>query len=173
MKQTPIGFRFAGRDDCALILGFIRKLAEYEKLENEVVATDELLAGWLFDKRVAEVLFAVVDGREVGFALFFTSFSTFLGRAGLYLEDLYVLTEYRGLGVGTAMLGELARLTVERGYGRFEWACLDWNTPSIELYRLLGAVAMDDWTTFRLTGDALTKMAEYSYLPEIQIGGII
>jgi len=157
MEQPHIVFRFAERDDCDLILSFIRKLAEYEKLENEVVATKELLAEWLFDKRIAEVLFAVVDGQEVGFALFFPSFSTFLGRAGLYLEDLYVLIEHRGRGIGTAMLRELAGIAIKRGYGRFEWACLDWNTPSIELYKSLGAEEMSDWTTFRLSGNALTR----------------
>jgi len=156
----PIAFRSAGRDDCALILRFIRALAAYEHMENEVAATEELLAEWLFVQRAAEVFFAVADGREVGFALFFPNFSTFLGRAGLYLEDLYVLPEYRGRGIGTAMLRELARLAVERGYGRFEWACLDWNTPSIEFYLSLGAEAMSDWTGYRLSGDTLATLAK-------------
>ena len=153
-------FRLADRNDCALILRFIRELAIYERLENEVVASEELLAEWLFDKQTAEVFFAVVDGREIGFALFFTNFSTFLGRAGLYLEDLYVLPEYRGRGVGAKMLRELARISVERGYGRFEWACLNWNTPAIDFYLALGAVPMSDWTIYRMTGDRLSDFAE-------------
>lgn len=159
MKREHIKFRFAGRKDCALILSFIRKLAEYEKMIDEVTATEESIERWLFDKGAAEVLFAIVDEREAGFALFFSNFSTFLGKAGLYLEDIFVLPEYRGRGVGKAMLRKLAMIVAERGYGRFEWACLDWNTPSIELYRSLGAEAMNDWTTYRLTGDALEDLA--------------
>jgi len=157
--KSQYEFRFADRDDCALILRFIRGLAEYERLADEVVASEGLLAEWLFDKGTAEVFFAVSEDREVGFALFFPNFSTFLGRAGLYLEDIYVLPEYRGRGIGTAMLRELARIAVERGYGRFEWSCLDWNTPAIDLYRSFGAEPMNDWTTYRLSGDALTAFA--------------
>ena len=155
-----VEFRFAERVDCELILRFIRELAEYERLGDEVVASEELLAEWLFDKKAAEVFFAVAEGREAGFALFFTNFSTFLGRAGLYLEDIYVLPEFRERGIGTAMLRELARISVERGYGRFEWACLDWNTPAIDLYRSFGAEPMSDWTTYRLSGEALTMFAD-------------
>ena len=159
--MTPsITFRFAEREDCALILRFIRELAAYEHMENEVVATEALLAEWLFDKHVAEVLFAVVDGQEIGSALFFTNFSTFLGRAGLYLEDLYVLSGYRGRGVGAAMLRELARIAIERGYRRFEWACLDWNKPSVDFYLSLGAKPMSDWTSYRLSGDTLIEFAK-------------
>ena len=164
-QATPLGgttktyFRYAERGDCALILRFIRGLAEFERLSSEVVATEETLAEWLFDKRAAEVLFAVDHGKEIGFALFFTNFSTFLGRAGLYLEDLYVLPEFRRRGVGTSLLRELAKIAVERGYGRFEWACLDWNTQSIELYDSLGAEPMSDWTTYRLSGEKLTGFA--------------
>ena len=152
-------FRFAQRDDCSLILGFIRDLAKFEHMENEVVATEEMLAEWLMDKHSADVLFAIVDEKEVGFALFFSNFSTFLGRAGLYLEDLYVLPEYRGRGIGTAIMRELAKIAVERGCGRFEWACLDWNTKSIALYRSFGAEPMSDWTTYRLSGERLTGFA--------------
>lgn len=159
-------FRSAQRDDCALILEFIKKLASYEKMEADVVATPAILEEWLFDKRGAEVFFAVIGGMEVAYALFYTSFSTFLGRSGLYLEDVYVLPEYRGRGIGKAIFRFLARLTEERGYGRFEWACLDWNTPSIEFYRSLGAEAMAEWTTFRLSGDALAGMNN----PERQAG---
>jgi len=154
-----LSFRFAKRSDCALILSFIRGLAEYEHLENEVVSTEDLLAEWLFDKNAAEVLFAVVDDQEVGFSLFFPNFSTFLGRAGLHLEDIFVLPEYRGRGIGTAMLRKIAGIAVERGCGRFEWACLDWNTPAIEFYRSLGAEPMSEWTTYRLSGDKLAELA--------------
>ena len=159
-SESQITFRTAGRNDCALILYFIRGLAEYEHMENEVVATEELLEEWLFEKRSAEVIFAVVDNQEVGFALFFTNFSTFLGRAGLYLEDLFVLPEHRRHGVGTAILRELARIAVERGYGRFEWWCLDWNKPSIDFYRSLGAEPMSDWTVYRLADNALEGLAK-------------
>ena len=160
MEHKPaFAFRFAGRDDCALIKRFINALAEYERLDDESVVTEGLLAEWLFDKGAAEVLFAVVDGNEVGFALFFTNFSTFLGRAGLYLEDLFVIDDFRGQGVGSAMLRELAGIAIKRGYGRFELACLDWNTPSIEFYRSLGAEVMSDWTTYLFSGDVLIRLA--------------
>ena len=152
-------FRFANEEDCGLILSFIRQLAAYEKMSDQVVATEELLRKWIFEKKKAEVLFACEGNKEVGFALFFHNFSTFLGRAGIYLEDLFVLPEYRGKGYGKALLKRLAQITVERGCGRLEWACLDWNQPSIDFYRSLGAVPMDEWTTYRLTGDTLKEMA--------------
>ena len=155
-------FRFAVREDAPLILEFIKELAEYEKLLPNVTATPELLKYWLFDKQAAEVLFAMVEDKEVGFALYFSNFSTFLGKSGLHLEDLFVLPLYRKRGVGKALLTELARICVERGYGRFEWACLDWNEPSIDFYRSIGAIDMSDWTTYRLAGDALAKLAEAS-----------
>jgi GNAT superfamily N-acetyltransferase len=159
MKEI-CSFRSAERRDVPLILRYIRELARYEKLEEEVVATEEILEEWLFDKEKAEVIFAVVEGKEVGFALFFHNFSTFLGRAGIYLEDLYVEPAHRGQGIGTALLRELARIAVARGCGRLEWWCLDWNTPSIEFYRSLGAEAMDDWTVYRISGKTLSKLAE-------------
>lgn len=159
MKEI-CSFRSAERRDVPLILRYIRELARYEKLEEEVVATEEILEEWLFDKEKAEVIFAVVDGKEVGFALFFHNFSTFLGRAGIYLEDLYVEPAHRGQGIGTALLRELARIAVARGCGRLEWWCLDWNSPSIEFYRSLGAEAMDDWTVYRISGETLGKLAE-------------
>lgn len=159
MKEI-CSFRSAERRDVPLILRYIRELARYEKLEEEVVATEEILEEWLFDKEKAEVIFAVVEGKEVGFALFFHNFSTFLGRAGIYLEDLYVEPAHRGQGIGTALLRELARIAVARGCGRLEWWCLDWNTPSIEFYRNLGAEAMDDWTVYRISGETLSKLAE-------------
>lgn len=153
-------FRFATREDVPQILDFIRQLAAYEKMAHEVVATEALLEEWLFDKEKAEVLLAVVDGKVVGFALFFHNFSTFLGRAGIYLEDLYVEPEYRGQGIGTAFFNKLAQIAVDRGCGRLDWSCLDWNTPSIDFYRSLGAEALDDWTVYRLSGETLTRMAE-------------
>ena len=153
-------FRYAERRDTPLILKFIKDLAEYEKRSDEVVATEEILENWIFDKGRAEVIFAVAEGREVRFALFFHNFSTFLGRAGIYLEDLFILPEYRGRGYGKALMKHLAHITVQRGCGRFEWSCLDWNTPSIEFYKSLGAASMDDWTVYRLTGMALNKLAE-------------
>ena len=158
--MSELTFRPAQRGDEEKILFFIRELAKYEKMESDVVATPELLSEWIFDKQKAEVIFPAVDGREIGFALYFHNFSTFLGRAGLYLEDLFILPEYRGRGYGKATLRQLARIAVSRGCGRLEWCCLDWNKPSIDFYLSLGAVAMDEWTTYRLTGDALMHMAE-------------
>lgn len=152
-------FRYAQREDTALILKFIRALADYEHMLYEVVADEKLLEEWIFDKQKAEVIFAVEDGEEVGFALFFHNFSTFLGRAGLYLEDLFVLPEHRGKGYGKAILKKLAAIAVERGCGRLEWWCLDWNKPSIYFYLSLGAQPMSDWTVYRITGDTLTELA--------------
>lgn len=152
-------FRYAQPSDTALILRFIRGLATYEKMLDDVVATEDLLNQWIFDQRKAEVLFAVSDGTEVGFALYFHNFSTFLGRAGIYLEDLYVPPEYRGFGFGKALLKKLAAIAVERGCGRLEWSCLNWNQPSIDFYRSMGAAPMEDWTVYRVTGDTLADMA--------------
>ena len=152
--------RPAERNDVPLILSFIRQLAEYEHLENEVIATEPLLEEWLFDKEKAEVLIAQEGKLPVGFALYFHNFSTFLGRAGIYLEDLFILKEYRGRGYGKALLRRLAQITLERGCGRLEWCCLDWNQPSIDFYRSLGAVPMSDWTVYRLTGETLNNMAK-------------
>ena len=153
--MAELSFRFAVREDTPLILSFIRALAAYEQMADQVIATEELLAEQLFDRGNAEVLFALEDGKEVGFALFFHNFSTFLGRAGLYLEDLYVLPEHRGRGYGKALLRQLARIARERGYGRMEWWCLDWNRPSIDFYLSLGAEPMRDWTVYRLSGATL------------------
>ena len=158
MKQLT--FRNATEADCGLILQFIRELAEYEKMLPEVVATEALLRRSLFEERRAEVIFALEDGVEVGFALFFHNFSTFVGRSGLYLEDVFVKPAYRGRGYGKALLKRLARIALERNCGRFEWVCLDWNQPSIDFYRSLGAVPMEEWTIYRLTGDALAALAE-------------
>lgn len=158
--MTKPEFRFAERRDTALILKFIKDLAEYEKMADLVVATPEMLEEEIFEKRKAEVLFVMENGREVGFALFFHNFSTFLGRAGLYLEDLFVLPEFRGKGYGKATLKKLAQIAVERGCGRFEWWCLDWNRPSIDFYLSLGAEPMSEWTTYRVAGEKLLKLAE-------------
>jgi len=157
--QGNFQIRFAAREDVPTILGFIRALAEYERLSDEVVATEALLREWLFDKQKAEVLIGEQDGRPVAFALFFHNFSTFLGRAGIYLEDLYVCPEARGKGIGKAMLRQVARLAAERGCGRLEWWCLDWNEDSIAFYKSFGAEAMSDWTVYRLAGEALTAFA--------------
>ena len=153
-------FRYAVEKDVPLILQFIKELAEYEKMADEVIATEALLKEWIFEKMKAEVVFVLEDGFEVGFALFFHNFSTFLGRAGIYLEDLFVLPEYRGKGYGKGILKELARIAVERGCGRLEWWCLNWNKPSIDFYLSLGAEPMNDWTVYRITGDTLRELSE-------------
>lgn len=158
--MTNIEFRFATIEDTPLILKFIKELADYEKMLDEVVATEDLLREWIFEKKKAEVIFALIDGKEVGFALFFHNFSTFLGRSGIYLEDLFVLPEYRSNGCGKAILKQLARIAVERGCGRLEWWCLDWNKPSIDFYLSLGAEPMKDWTVYRIAGDTLKNLAE-------------
>ncbi len=150
----------ASENDVPLILTFIRKLAEYEKLSNSVVATEADIHKNVFGPNpVAEVLLAYWDEAPVGFALYFRNFSTFLGQTGLYLEDLFVDPEHRGKGIGKALLARLAEIAIDRGYGRLEWAVLDWNTPSIEFYRSLGALPLDEWTVYRLTGDALSRLA--------------
>ena len=141
-----VTFRFAVEQDTPLILNFIKELADYERMLDQVVADEATLADQLFRKKNAEVLFALENGKEVGFALFFHNFSTFLGRSGLYLEDLYVRPEHRGKGYGRAILQKLASIAAERGCGRLEWWCLDWNRPSIDFYRSLGAEPMSDWT---------------------------
>lgn len=156
---AELTFRKAGRGDVPLILRFIRELADYERLLDEVVADEATLETWLFDKQKAEVIFAMEGEAEVGFALFFHNFSTFLGRSGIYLEDLYVRPEFRGKGYGKAILKKLASIAVERGCGRLEWWCLDWNRPSIDFYLSLGAEPMSDWTVYRIAGDTLRKLA--------------
>ncbi len=165
-------FRRAGLGDTATVLHFIQALAEYEKMADEVVATEELLQSELFEKNRAEVIFAMMDGKEVGFALYFHNFSTFLGRSGLYLEDLFVLEEYRGRGIGKALLRYLAAIAVERGCGRMEWWCLDWNRPSIDFYRSLGAEAMDEWTVYRISGERLLDMAKELDVPGFDIDAV-
>ena len=153
-------FRYANEADTGLILDFIKSLADYEKMSDQVVANEQLLREWIFEKKKAEVIFAMEDGVEVGFALFFHNFSTFVGRAGIYLEDLFVKPAYRGRGHGKGLIRELARIAVERGCGRLEWCCLDWNRPSIDFYRSIGAQSMDEWTIYRLSGEGLRQVAE-------------
>jgi GNAT superfamily N-acetyltransferase len=153
--------REATVDDVPAIAGLIRALAEYERLAHEIVLDEDELRVHLFgERRYAEVLVAEDAGAAVGFALFFHNFSTFLGKPGIYLEDLFVRPEHRGAGHGKALLARLAQVAVERDCGRLEWSVLDWNEPSIQFYRSLGAAAMDDWTTYRLSGDALRRLAE-------------
>lgn len=160
-ETTALTLRLATPDDAGLILEFIQGLAEYEKLAHEVVADEESLRRTLFaDRPAAEVVLADYDGEPAGFALFFHNYSTFLARPGLYLEDLYVRPEQRGRGIGKALLAHLAAIAVERGCGRFEWSVLDWNEPAIRFYEKLGAKAMEGWTVFRVTGDALAKLAD-------------
>ena len=159
MSSNPT-FRNAVRGDAALILQFVKQLAEYEKMLDDVVADETTLEEWIFDKQKAEVIFVMEDGREVGFALFFHNFSTFLGRAGIYLEDLFVQPEHRGKGYGKALLKKLAAIAVERGCGRLEWSCLDWNKPSIDFYLSMGAAPMSDWTVYRVTGNTLKQLAK-------------
>ncbi|MEG0981532.1 MAG: GNAT family N-acetyltransferase [Erysipelotrichaceae bacterium] len=155
--DNKLTFMKGKESDIELILSYIIKLAEYEKLANEVVATSTSLKEWLFDKEKAEVMFALLDGQPIGMALFYHSFSTFLGRSGIYLEDLFVDVEYRGLGYGKQILKELARITLERGCGRLEWVCINWNQSSIDFYEAQGAVALNEWTTFRMDEEALKK----------------
>lgn len=156
-----VNFRKAERKDAGKILAFIYELAEYEHMTDQVIATEEILNEWLFTQKKAEVLFILDENNnEVGYTLFFHNFSTFLGRAGIYLEDLYVKPEFRGKGFGKAALKKLASIALERNCGRLEWSCLDWNKPSIDFYLSLGAVPMDEWTVYRLYGDTLKKLAE-------------
>ena len=158
-----LGIRPGELADVPLIAELIRGLAVYEKLESQVTMTEEKLTDSLFgERRYAETLIAEDDGAPVGFALFFHNFSTFLAQPGIYLEDLFVLPEHRGHGIGKALLADLARIAVERGCGRLEWSVLDWNEPSIEFYKKLGAVPMNEWTIFRVTGEALERLAKQS-----------
>ena len=158
--MSSLRLRPAEAADVPVLLGFIRKLAEYERLSHECVATEAALTATMFGPRPwAEAVLAEWAGVPAGFALFFHNYSTFLARPGLYLEDVFVLPEHRGRGIGKALLRHLAKLAVERGCGRFEWSVLDWNEPSIAFYRSLGAVPMSDWTVMRVTGEALERLA--------------
>lgn len=158
-KIPDLKIRFATEEDTGLILKFIKELADYEKLLNEVVATEKILHESLFVKKQAEVIIGEYKGEPVGFALFFNNFSTFLGKANLYLEDLYVQPHVRGLGIGKAMLSSLGQIAIERGCGRLDWWCLDWNEPSIKFYKNMGAIAMDEWTVYRVEKNALKNLS--------------
>lgn len=158
-KNEHFKIRFAEEKDVKLILDFIKELADYEKLLHEVVATEEILMDSLFVRKAAEVIIGEHDGEPVGFALFFHNFSTFLGRPGIYLEDLYVRPEMRGKGYGKILLAFLGKLAIERNCGRFEWWCIDWNEPSINFYKSIGAVPMDEWTVYRVYNKALIDLA--------------
>lgn len=157
--RHDLSFRFATPSDTTLILSFIKQLAAYEKRLDMVTATEAQIHTWLFEKEKAEVLFAVLDGREIGFALFFYSFSTFAGKAGLFLEDLLVLPEYRGNGYGKALFAKLAQTAIQRGCGELEWRCLTWNDPAIAFYTGLGAISLHEWSTYRLSADKLEQLA--------------
>ena len=152
--MTDLTFRIAQRHDSPLILEYIKKLADYEKRLDEVIATEDDIEKWVFDERQAEVIFAQLDGEVIGFALYFLSFSTYIGNVNMHLEDLFIEPEYRGKGYGKALLKELAKIVIDRGYGRFEWTCLSWNKPSIDFYLSIGA-EQKDWNVFHFKGDAL------------------
>ena len=154
-----INIRNANINDSATILGFIKELAEYENMSNDVVVTEELLKQNIFEKKLAEVILAEFDNKPVGFALFFHNFSTFLGKGGIYLEDLYVQPAMRGKNIGKTLLSSLAKLAVERDCGRLEWSCLNWNEPSIKFYKSQGAIPMNEWTVYRVTGNELNELA--------------
>jgi GNAT superfamily N-acetyltransferase len=165
--DKKFSIRSATANDVPVILNFIRALAVYEKLAHEVVATEELLRHTLFEKKSAEVLLASEGGADVGFAVFFHNFSTFLGRPGIYLEDVFVLPEFRGRGYGKALLIHIARLAVERDCGRFEWSVLDWNQPAIDFYRSIGAKPLSEWTIQRMTGESIKSFAAQKIPGEI------
>ncbi len=158
--MSEFNIREAKREDAAKILDFIKALAVYERMESDVVATKELILEWVFEKEIARVIFASEDDVDIGFALYFHNFSTFVGRGGIYLEDLFITPEYRGRGYGKALLRHIAEEAVSKGCGRVEWACLDWNKPSIDFYLSLGAKPLSDWTTYRLTGAKLSEFAK-------------
>ena len=154
-----INIRNANINDSATILGFIKELAEYENMSNDVVATEDLIKQNIFEKKLAEVIIAEFDNKPVGFALFFHNFSTFLGKSGIYLEDLYVQPAMRGKNIGKALLSSLAKIALDRDCGRLEWSCLNWNEPSIKFYKSQGAIPMDEWTVYRVTGNELNDLA--------------
>ena len=158
--NNGLSFRNAEKNDISLILHFIKELASYEKMLDEIIATEEILNHCIFEEKKAEVFFVLENNKEIGFALFFHNFSTFVGRAGLYVEDVYIMPEYRKKGYGKAVFKKLAQIAVERGCGRMEWSCLNWNKPSIDFYTHIGAVPMSEWTVYRLTQDKIKKLAE-------------
>lgn len=157
--ENKLIFRFATPKDIPLVLNFIKELAEYEKMSADVVATEELLHEWIFKKQIAEVIIESYENKDIGFALFFHNFSTFLGRGGIYLEDLYIKPEYRGKGFGKSIFIKLAQIAAERKCKRIEWSCLNWNKPSIDFYLSIGAKPMSEWTVYRLTDENILKLA--------------
>ena len=159
-NMKDVIFKKAVRDDIPLILSFIKELAEYQHLEDQMVATADSLERWMFDEERADVIFCVYEGIEVGFAVYYKSFSTLLGKCSIHLEDLYVKPEYRRHGFGRAILRKLAQITRDQGFERLEWCCLDWNKSSIAFYLSIGATPMDEWTTYRLSGESLKKVIE-------------
>jgi len=152
--------RFAERNDVPLILEFIKELAAYEKLSDQVTATEEIIEESIFERKAAEVIFGEYNDSPVAFAIFFHNFSSFVGKPGIYLEDLFVKPEFRRMGIGKIMLSYIAKLCVERNCGRLEWSCLDWNKPSIEFYKQMGAIPMDEWTAYRVSGNPLYNLAD-------------
>jgi GNAT superfamily N-acetyltransferase len=170
MKKYPVNehilLRFAEEKDCALILDFIRGLAEYEHLLDMVKAGEADLQKYIFDEKIIEVVIGEYDGIPAGFALFFHNFSTFLGKPGIFIEDLFVKPEFRGRGLGKIFFSFLAKVALERNCGRLEWACLNWNEPSIKFYKSQGACPLDEWTTYRITGEGIKKLAENAVVPE-------
>jgi len=168
--MTSLRIRFAAEQDVSLVLAFIRKLAEYEKLSHDVVVDEESLRASLFGATpAAEVLLAFIGDEPAGFAVYFRNFSTFLGRPGIYLEDLFVEPGLRGKGIGTALLVHLAKVCVERGYGRLNWAVLDWNQTAIDFYKRMGAVLLDQWTICRVSGHALKRLAERNVISSVTL----
>lgn len=161
--ENELTFRDAERKDIPLVLSFIRQIAEYEKMSDAVIADEKTLEKYLFDQKRAEVFFAMEDNKEIGFALYYFNFSTFVGRSGLYLEDVFIKQEYRHKGYGKAILKKLAEKARDLNYGRMEWVCLNWNKPSIAFYTSLGAIPMSDWTTYRLNEDGIRNLAEKEF----------
>lgn len=157
--MTDLTFKIAERQDSSLILEYIKKLADYEKRLDEVIATESDIEKWVFDEKQAEVIFAYLNDDVIGFALYFLSFSTYIGNVNMHLEDLFIDPEYRGKGYGKALLKELAKIVLNRGYGRFEWTCLSWNKPSIDFYLSIGA-EQKDWNVFHFKGEALEKFVD-------------
>ena len=160
MERNEVSFRYAEIKDIPLIFQFVRKLADYEQIPEAVFATEELLEEWMFEKQRAEVVFAIVNGKEIGFSFFYQTFPAYLGKGGLYIDDLFIDQEYRGKGYGKKLLGHMAEIALERGCGRLEWCCLDWNESSMNFYRSLGAVPLDECTIFRASEKVIKKLAE-------------
>lgn len=160
MERNEVSFRYAEIKDIPLIFQFVKKLAEFEQIPEAVFATEELLKEWMFEKQRAEVVFAMVNGKEIGFSFFYQTFPAYLGKGGLYIDDLFIDQEYRGKGYGKKLLGHMAEIALERGCGRLEWCCLNWNESSMNFYRSLGAVPLDECTVFRASEKVIKHLAE-------------